>query len=574
MMQGGGQEIEQEVQLNKLGSLLATYCRREGVGKSDKWPNPELLSPNEVRMNKREIFQSFIGREITSREQFAWFVKTFLGFDIPSKTICSNHYSTLDVLWSFYHDRPRLALWISNRGSGKTRGMSMLNIVEMLTRDDYEINHSAAIQSQALRAYNYFRQYNRNPLIASQLSGPPTQGKTDMINGSRLETIVATWSGVNSPHVPTLRLDEVELIKDFKLLEEALYIPQSNKNYNASVVLASTRKWEAGIVQRLVDEAADRGIRVYTTCIFEVLEPCERMCLADPKYGDCYGMQLNQNTQEAYCGGKAHQSEGFYRIDDFLNLLQHNSDEGLDAQVFCRSPHSAKGPRVLGIDKNLHLVDWSYFQKMTGKVRPPVDDKNWRWLGGLDFGVVFVFSLIVLDPYDRAWVVGEYYHDANDIKTGGPRLLRDHYKGILQIPHLPMENDKPSPKIMVWPDPSGNQEILELWQLGMPIIRQKVSGRPVITLGKYNDLAMGVNELKTRLKVDPILNSARLLFVQEACPQISRESEAWCHPVDKDGKPLFDEYGDDDHGPDSIRYPLYGLRYQRRIVAKRAKGLY
>jgi len=72
----------------------------------------------------------------------------------------------------------------------------------------------------------------------------------------------------------------------------------------------STRKWDSGTFARLLEESRDRGTRVYSWCVLEVLEPCPRKCHGDPRYGDCPAWD--------YCQGVAHHSQGYYSIDDWV----------------------------------------------------------------------------------------------------------------------------------------------------------------------------------------------------------------------------------------------------------------
>jgi hypothetical protein len=423
-----------------------------------------------------------------------------------------------------------------------------------------EILHSAAIQYQTDRGYEHSVNALKDPLIWDELDGEPTQKKTTFLDGSSLSMTVMTYSGTNSPHPPILIIDEAELIRDWKILQEALCIPQSKFGHKAQTIMISSRKWDNGIVQRLVDESAKRGIKVYQSCIFEVLEQCTRLCFKDPVYGDCpvYERTVTKEDgslhKEPLCGGVAHSCEGFYTIDDFVGKLIQLDWETLDAQYFCKKPVGYKGGYVFAdrMHDNIQIVNWDRFRELTGYERPP---EKWERYAGVDFESVFCYIMYAIEPLNgRRWCYQEYYWDGN---TRGIRLLEDHAEGIKQLQGW-------NKQCRSFGDPSAKQEIFELKRKGVPC--EKV---------RNNDLKLGVNEVRRLLQIDSKLQTPMLMFIGNETPEAIKSMRTWTYFKDKDGNIDYDNFSEeDDHGADGVRYGHYGFKTRPHTSLGRAKGLY
>ena len=512
-----------------------------------------------------DVFHTLKRLGIKTPEELDFFFKEYLHITIPKKKICPEHMSPFEVICDLYFNKPAISLWISARGSGKTFTIANLDVAQLITKGldpkkPLEILHSAAIQYQADRGYEHFVDAVKDPLIYDELKTDPTQKKTVFMNGSSLGMTVMTYSGTNSPHPPLLILDEVELVRDWKILQEALCIPQSKHGHKAQTIMISSRKWDNGIVQRLFDESGKRGIKVYQSCIFEVLEQCTRLCFKDPVYGDCPVYERTtvradgSMAKELLCGGVAHGCDGFYTIDDFIGKCTQLDYETLDAQYFCKKPVGYKGGYVFAdrMHDNIQIVDWNKFKELTGYDRPP--DK-WDRFAGVDFESVFVYTMYAIEPLNgRRWCYQEYYWDGN---MRGIRLLEDHAEGIKQLQGW-------TKKVRSFGDPSAKQEIFELKRKGVPCERVR-----------NNDLKLGVNEVRRLLQIDNKLVTPMLMFIGNETAETIKSMRSWTYFKDKDGNIDYDNFSEeDDHGADAVRYGHYGFKSRPHTTLGRAKGLY
>jgi hypothetical protein len=82
-----------------------------------------------------------------------------------------------------------------------------------------------------------------------------------------------------------------------------------------------------------MDEADDKHIKVYSSCVWEVIARCEHECQAfhkthvgDPIFKDTvvcpiYDKYNNKTKQlEPFCHGKAHLADGFIPVEEVISL--------------------------------------------------------------------------------------------------------------------------------------------------------------------------------------------------------------------------------------------------------------
>lgn len=224
------------------------------------------------------------------------------------------------------------------RSGGKTFDFGLIAFLGMHHLGaDYplEVLNVGAIQDQARKCFNYSAALWRQPEFIHR-AGPRGRGilKESIVleNGTKIETTVATISGVNGPHVPWLHIDEWELW-DWAIGQQAFSIPQSVGPHRAAVRIASTQKYAYGNMQRFLEEAPARGFKVYKWCIWETIEQCrDRECSRCPilNFPDREGGEL--------CGGRAKDARGFYAIDDFIDKAQSLDRKTLEEEWLCLRP--------------------------------------------------------------------------------------------------------------------------------------------------------------------------------------------------------------------------------------------
>jgi hypothetical protein len=112
----------------------------------------------------------------TRNEVKAW-IKYFLSLELPDVTVSRfSDTNPLDVIWEVYDicvnknnpEKIQELLYVAGRGSGKTLGMAIAELM-ILLHDQRDVVHVGAIQNQADRCYAYQKNflYNRKlkPLV-------------------------------------------------------------------------------------------------------------------------------------------------------------------------------------------------------------------------------------------------------------------------------------------------------------------------------------------------------------------------------------------------------------------------
>lgn len=242
-----------------------------------------------------------------------WLV-TYLNLDLPDTLVDeSSTGSPLEEMWRIYNaavtndpEFPRRSLLYASRGSYKTLGVAVLELLAML-HADRSVVHLAAIEQQAGKAQEYLRGFlaregldefgvgNNKRSVAVVWAEHKATG--DLINNEEwraldrirkreyayharyVKVIVNTPASSNSDHVAFFVVDEVDLIRFPLAYEEAKLIPEAQRSATGVeqpplTVLTSSRKYSGGLVQREIDEAEKTGTCVRHWNILDVTRRC------------------------------------------------------------------------------------------------------------------------------------------------------------------------------------------------------------------------------------------------------------------------------------------------------------
>jgi hypothetical protein len=129
---------------------------------------PKSLNDLTIEQRKKLLF-----KKCATREELSNFIQLFFGFHLPD-CIVSRYSDTspLDVVWEVYDicanknnpaDIDEL-LYVAGRGSGKTLGMAIAEIMVVL-HDQRDVCHVGAVMAQAKRCYEYQTKFLMSPKI-------------------------------------------------------------------------------------------------------------------------------------------------------------------------------------------------------------------------------------------------------------------------------------------------------------------------------------------------------------------------------------------------------------------------
>ena len=275
-----------------------------------------------------------------SPEELLRFCEVFWDIKIPRQRVCPDHSCLAEYITAaWFEDSMDCVCW-ANRGGGKTMAGALLTWLESVFKAGCETKVLGGSGEQSLRMYNNIKKFNSGP-FRHLARGEALKTYTELLNGSSIQILTASTKSVRGPHHQKLRLDEIDEFDD-KIYEAALLIPLSSGGIHASTHIYSTMHKSYGLMNRVIDEAAGSGYRIFKWCVLDVLERCEgRDCTTCALWADC--------------GGTAKQASGFYRIDDAIDHKRKVSRETWESEMLCYMP-SQEGLIYREFDPALHVV--------------------------------------------------------------------------------------------------------------------------------------------------------------------------------------------------------------------------
>lgn len=469
---------------------------------------------------------------------------------ISRKVITPGHRSPFEFVSDVFFERVKNALAFASRSAGKTYSVAIMNHLDMLFKPGCEIASAGAVRDQADKCYRYFSEFCQFPWFKDMSERYKSITGDDFVdrtiktitvfaNGSRMEIITGTEKGLRGPHPHKARIDEIDLM-DWEVLQTGLSMAKSSKGIRGQNVFFSTRQFQHGSMQRMLDTASEKGIDVYQWNVWEILERCPRRCENDPVHGTCpiYG----------FCQGKAHRCDGFFPIDDFVDKVRVLDRVAFETEWLNSRP--SKHKLVYGeFDNARHVMTPARLQKLTGFSNP--QQLSWRRISGLDFGSSpghpFVYLKLCQIPNSHAWMVFYEY-------VAEQRLIRDHALSIKRSP-LYVSSE---PIFADW----DAQDRLEL-RAEQVATRAAVKG--------HDTVCMGIDYI-TSLLQGYLPAETPMLYIWHECTYTIKEFGMYQWPVRADGKP--DRTGvpekDNDHAMDALRYALYSFK-QRGVTKYRTR---
>lgn len=294
--------------------------------------------------------QSAPGRP-TSREEVLQWVTDYTGVRIADRRVCARHTNPAEYFWQLLQ-RPPLALVLGPRGGGK----SFLAALETHFTSRWNPRHGTRIlggsRAQSEQVYRALREavYEGRGEAGSDADSIARllKGEAHYHNGSDVAILAASSKSVRGPHVPSLKLDEVDEIAP-ELREAAMGMCMNRHGSSASVVMTSTWHRLDGPMGQLVDRAGGGEFPLYTFCAFETLETCPEW-RSGPKVGGEAGYaNCPQCPLKPWChaerdcnGGEplAKRSAGHYAIDSLIQKVRSVSARTFESDYLCKGPRS------------------------------------------------------------------------------------------------------------------------------------------------------------------------------------------------------------------------------------------
>lgn len=289
----------------------------------------------------------------TPHALWSW-VMAYTGVRIARMPVCRGHNAPWESFRDLFLTRPPIALVLGPRGGGKSFLSGLGTHLDSRFRPGHGtriLGGSLAQSEQIYRAIVAFALDGRGPL-GTDREAVESLLKTEARyrNGSEVSILAASPKSVRGPHVPTLKLDEVDEI-DPELREASMGMCMAKGASPAQVVMTSTWHKVGGPMADLIARGEKGEFPVYRFCAFEVLERCPdsrsgpslERCPECPIVKWCHEDRKATPLGQPLPPPKAKLSAGHYAIDSLIQKARAVSVRAFEADYLC------KGPRPSGL---------------------------------------------------------------------------------------------------------------------------------------------------------------------------------------------------------------------------------
>src|ERR1035437_5473866 len=568
---------------------------------------------SEQKIKNREKHQKLFLKACQTRDELKAWIKHFLYLELPDITVSRfSDTNPLDVIWEVYRicvlkqnpDNIQELLYVAGRGSGKTLGMAIAELM-ILLHDQRDIVHVGAIQNQADRCYAYQKGflYNRRlkPLVIP--SDIPEESRIlEKANMSKsifnvghdkmtLEVIPCTLKACNGPHVPLVVVDEIdtESGEGVKAFKESSGMLDSKGGKRALRVGISTRKTRYGLMNQKIEDmegTTDKTRVVRRWTAFEFTERCPDERSGTQEIDLYVNMDRMETLTEEQFHKKDKNKQKEFVLYKGLNkcaqcplfaicltdakkqiskspmlktldeIVQKVRSEGADwalAQLMNLKP-SVEGIIFREFEEKIHVRTWNEMWKtLVGKEFPgecthdlfvkKCHELNIPCYGGIDWGFSAPNTVVFffVDSRDNIYIV----------KCDGMTFISEP----TWIHHIKTKYHNMYRCQLYVPDAAAQGSIQEMQKAGLPVANQPDKGA----------VNTGIQVIKKFLKM-PGTTEPKLFLAKDNCTPLVREFSLYHYKVDAAGMITDDPDTEHDHWIDAFRYPMTLLFGKSQII--------
>ena len=551
-----------------------------------------------------------------TRKELSNWIKYHLDLSLPDCTV-SRYADTnpLDIIWEVYSicvlnhnpDRIKEILCVAGRGSGKTLGMAIAELMIIL-HDKRDVVHVGAIMSQAKRCYEYQMKFllsdKIRPVVepSKNSSTPRILEKANMEKsyfkiGSEqvtLEVLPCTLKAVNGPHVPLVVVDEIDTVsgeglKAFKDINGMLDPKGGKATLRVGI---STRKSRYGLMNQQIENADAEGRHVRRWTAFEFTERCE-----DDRSGvDPVELYVNQDVMEVLTKENFDKKDSKKQKEYFANKFPGLGCSKCPIAAIClgdAKKQQSKSPMLKPIDELIKKcrsegADWALAQLMNlkpsveGIIYKEFEEKThvkswndmWRILTGKDFPGECTHDLFVkkchemnLPCYggvDWGWTnPNTVVYCFVDKKENVFIVRADGMTQVSQpswVHHIKMKYHNMYRCQLYFPDVADPGAIEEMKKAGLPVANNVDKA-----------INTGIQGIKRLLRV-PGQAEPKIFLARETCIPLIEEFQMYHFKVDAAGLITEDPEGEYDHWLDALRY-IISMLFGKAAVILGGNGL-
>ena len=230
-----------------------------------------LASPSVAEINVREdskVTRHEFELPIRSPKVLAEFIFYAFGVRIPNVRVCPHHSTPWEALCEAYFSWSPVTVWKASRGlGGKSYLLALLGVLEAITLGT-DVNILGGSGQQSKNVLRYAGAFFNYPFAPKGYLDSEVKTETRLTNGALIVALTASQKSVRGPHIPRLRLDEIDEM-DLAILDAALGQPMSSPKVEAQTVLSSTHQYAEGPMTEILRRAAIKGWPVKEWCYRE-----------------------------------------------------------------------------------------------------------------------------------------------------------------------------------------------------------------------------------------------------------------------------------------------------------------
>jgi len=428
--------------------------------------------------------------------------------------VCPGHCSQLEYFSDRYYNRVQdTILW-----AARMWGKSFLAGLEAWMKGRYEsyweANICAGSQAQANRVYKATDfMWTQADDIAGRavLKRDPLKSLTEFLNGSFYETTTASTRSQRGPHPNALFADEIDEMA-IDVFNSAMEQTTTRMGHMASTALLSTMHKVGGLMATWVDNAEEKGYKLYTSCVLETLEGCmdgEYSCSTCNLSEYCQGrlkvvtkQAIEDQIREGWILSGQRPYMGFNTIEEIQRKVRQGYEKeeatglikpiDVAAELFCKRP-SRIGMVFPEFDENFHVVS---AQEIS------VSNK-WKKGRTTDFGFTapFVDLYFAITPRDQIIFYNEF------VQTG---MTMDDILNHLK------QGSKREVFLHTFADPAGATEIDTIRKAGIRM--QGIGG----------EIQERLNHMRHLFRTN--IDSLPSIIISSACKNFIRELKSYRYP--------------------------------------------
>lgn len=256
------------------------------------------------------------------------------GITIPSVAVCVDHSAPLDFVTQWIYDRPGMSVVLGPRGGGKSFLSAFATHVDSYRRPHHATKILGGSLAQSEQIYNAIQTFED---VQPGEIATFTKTRAVYLSGSEVSMLAASAKSVRGPHVPTLRLDEIDEI-DPDIRESSVGMCMDRNGVPASISMTSTWHRVGGPMAGLIERGQAGEFPYYSFCAFEVLERCPES-RSGPNLEHCPECPIQRWCHDTNGGiPKAKRSNGHYAIDSLIQKVKTVSLRIFEADYLCKGP--------------------------------------------------------------------------------------------------------------------------------------------------------------------------------------------------------------------------------------------